>query len=522
MNSLKTLFVVAVLAGVAYAVYVTVNKGGALEDEGPAAQQQGFSGGPAVQMPGRPASMLPGQLPPGPTTSLGGAPGGFGPKVGNAPTGGYVAPSGGVAPPYAGATPYPSSAAPGEVSAPAADTQPPVYTQAAPAGPYGGLPSAEAGATASPGSLAGPNGSAPAPNSAEQGGASGAAQVPSPSAHRFVGNLSGSPEGSSSSDSPSARYAQQSSFGGGAQQESGANDTARADPPQFAGGYRGARYQGEAASPENSPLAPEASPAYAPPESNQVAEQSPGQGPTSAQQFGQLMRTVETHLEQGNLVAAHRKLSSMYDKPHLPVDQAQRVTELLDQLAGTVIYSRKHLLEEPYVVQQGESLEQIAEAYEVPWQLLARINGIEDPRHLEPGQQLKMVRGPFNAVVHLDRYELTLMVGGMYAGRFPIGIGTDRPNLEGSYVVCNKTVGPRYTGPHGTVIDAEDPNNPYGALWIGLGEQPGQYSSIGLHGTNDPGNLHRTTGRGSICLGQRDIDDLFGILTLGSKVLVRR
>ena len=38
----------------------------------------------------------------------------------------------------------------------------------------------------------------------------------------------------------------------------------------------------------------------------------------------------------------------MYYDPNLPAEQAKEITELLDQLAGTVIYSRQHYLEPAY------------------------------------------------------------------------------------------------------------------------------------------------------------------------------
>ncbi len=235
----------------------------------------------------------------------------------------------------------------------------------------------------------------------------------------------------------------------------------------------------------------------------------------SAEKFAAFMQAVRTKLNAGEFTEAHLTLSSIYDNPSVPPERAQEVTDLLDQLAGTVIYSRKHLLEQPYRVRPGDTLERIAEIYKVPWQLLARINGIRDPQRLEPGQELKVVRGPFSALIDLGKYELTLMVEGRYAGRFPIGVGSDHATLEGSYIVRDKILNPPYYSP--TLSFApDDPNNPLGRHWIDLGNQ------IGIHGTNDPQNLHRTGGRGSVCLGARDIEDLFGILAVGSQVIIRR
>jgi lipoprotein-anchoring transpeptidase ErfK/SrfK len=127
-----------------------------------------------------------------------------------------------------------------------------------------------------------------------------------------------------------------------------------------------------------------------------------------------------------------------------------------------------------------------------------------------------VVRGPFHAVVHLDNHELTLMLDDCYAGRFPIGLGKDHQPAEGTYLVKDKVKKPTYYGPNGVIIPASDPQNPLGERWIGLGNQ------IGLHGTNDPQNVGRDQTAGSICLSSRDIEDVFDILSVDSRVVVRR
>ena len=68
----------------------------------------------------------------------------------------------------------------------------------------------------------------------------------------------------------------------------------------------------------------------------------------------------------------------------------------------------------------------------------------------------------------------------------------------------------------GTRFAAGDPNNPLGRLLLDLGNQ------VGIHGTNDSRNVGHNTGRGAICLNDCDIDDLFGILSIGSQVVIQR
>jgi len=242
--------------------------------------------------------------------------------------------------------------------------------------------------------------------------------------------------------------------------------------------------------------------------------------------FVAFMKEVQKALDEGKLAEAHLALSKLYGNPELPADQAKQITDLLDQLAGTVVYSRRFHLEPAYVTQAGDTLDAIAKRYCVPWELLARINGLMPPdataaaffkdQPLPVGRELKVVRGPFDAVVHLGKHELTLMLQDRYAGRFPIAVGRDPPTLEGQYTVREKTPNPTYYGPDGVNISPNDPKNPLGKAWIGLTDR------VGIHGVCDPQAIGRDDNRGAIGVMDRDLQDLYGILSVGSRVTVVR
>ncbi len=232
--------------------------------------------------------------------------------------------------------------------------------------------------------------------------------------------------------------------------------------------------------------------------------------------FAALMDSATARLNKGELAEVHLLLSEWYGDPRLPPDQASQLSELLSQLAGTVIYSQQSFLERPYVVQSGDSLEKIGQAHNVPWQMLAKINNLRNPADMHPGRELKVVRGPFNAIVDLSRYELVLMLDGRYAGRFAIGVGRDCPPLGRQYVVRDK----RSTSP----ASASNPvqGEPSNGLWIDLG------GGVGIHGTKTPQDIGRNSGQGAIFLAERDLEDLYDILTVGSNgsngstVIIRR
>ena len=232
-------------------------------------------------------------------------------------------------------------------------------------------------------------------------------------------------------------------------------------------------------------------------------------------QFASTMSNVRHLLNQDRLADAHLELSRWHGDARLSEVEKREVQDLLDQLAGTVVYSNESLVEPPYEVQQGETLQQVADRYQIPWQLLAKINGIADPAQVQPGEKLKVVRGPFSAVVDLNQKNMTLWIESRYAGSFPINVGRDQVAPPGTFEVKDKVENPIYYGPD-QVIGADDPANPLGERWISLGQQ------LGIHGSNDPQGTARADERGCIRLSDRDIHDVYDILSVGSKVVIRR
>jgi lipoprotein-anchoring transpeptidase ErfK/SrfK len=130
------------------------------------------------------------------------------------------------------------------------------------------------------------------------------------------------------------------------------------------------------------------------------------------------------------------------------------------------------------------------------------------------GTQLKVVPGPMRADVNLTAGELTLFVGDLYAGRFPISLGNEPP-APAEYTVQNKAPDRTYIGPDGRMIPANDPTNPYGQCWIDLGP------TACIHGSPQSAAPSTQT-LGCISLSPQDARDVYAMLVPGSKVIVRK
>lgn len=228
--------------------------------------------------------------------------------------------------------------------------------------------------------------------------------------------------------------------------------------------------------------------------------------------------TVQSALDRGELSQALLLLSDWYGDPSLSPAETQEVDLLLSQLAGSVIYSTEHRLEPPYMVQAGEGLQEIAQKYEVPWQLLAKINGLTGPDGLQPGQQLKVVRGPFSALVDLSQRRLTLMLDRRYAGQFAIDVEPTTSVEEGHWSVNQKLISPGDASQIGSA-----PTTPTDQKSIMMTNTSGAANQIAIlrgAGGSAPGSAD-PAGR-VIRLKNHDVEDVYDILSLGSRVIIRR
>ena len=225
------------------------------------------------------------------------------------------------------------------------------------------------------------------------------------------------------------------------------------------------------------------------------------------------IQTADMQFTQDKRKDALATLSLFYNTPNISGEQRSEMLARLDPLAREVIYSKRHLLEQPHRISRNETLVDVARIYDVPWQLLANINGIKDPVTILPGTELKVVRGPFRAEINLTLKELTLFMGDYYAGRFPIGVGNDPVPTAGLYTIQDKQTNKTFYNRSGTPVAPNNPENPYGTYWMDLGNQ------LSIHGSPNP---TRPNENGCISLAEDIADDLYGILSQGSSVTIRR
>ena len=230
------------------------------------------------------------------------------------------------------------------------------------------------------------------------------------------------------------------------------------------------------------------------------------------------LAAIDADIAAGRVLAAHKELSRLYwDEPGLRAAIAGRI----DGTAKSIYFDPQPHYMPGYEVRPGDQLRLVARRYDVPWEYLGRVNRV-DPARVRAGETLKVVKGPFAAVVDLSDFTLTVHAHGYYVRRYPVGVGQDGTTPVGTFHVLLKEANPKYWGPDGVTMERDDPANPLGERWLALDDGQGRPTSYGVHGTIDPGSIGKAESRGCVRLRNEDVAEVYDLLGVGSEVVIQR
>jgi len=210
----------------------------------------------------------------------------------------------------------------------------------------------------------------------------------------------------------------------------------------------------------------------------------------------------------------------------LPPREAKLAESLINQVSDFWLFSRRFFPDDPhcrrYRVESGDLLVNIGKKFDVPYQILMRINSIKKASSLRAGQNIKVVQGPFHAVVNRERFMMYVYLGEILVRVYPVSTG--KPGREtpvGSWLVeaGKKQINPAWTDPDTSKqFYPDDKDNPLGERWIGLkgldGNAKGR-TGFGIHGTIEPEKIGTAASRGCVRLLNKDAEELYDMLTEG-------
>jgi L,D-transpeptidase catalytic domain len=153
--------------------------------------------------------------------------------------------------------------------------------------------------------------------------------------------------------------------------------------------------------------------------------------------------------------------------------------------------------------------------------LIARANGLANEQAIRPDDMLRIPTERASVLVDLSSRWAFYLLGGEVAAAWSVGIGKEEGSTPvGTYAITLKQSEPMLFQPGRPPIPYGDPENPLGSRWLEWG-QDGKGTHLGFHGTDDPTGIGGRVSKGCVRMRNEDVELLFEILPLGSKVTVQ-
>jgi lipoprotein-anchoring transpeptidase ErfK/SrfK len=244
----------------------------------------------------------------------------------------------------------------------------------------------------------------------------------------------------------------------------------------------------------------------------------------------------KAQLDAGNLLAGRTTLNDALIGGTFTNQDAQSAKDLIAQANEVLIFSPRRFPEDPfqsaYNVQPGDRPVRFAYKFDTTWEFISRVNGIKDARRLRQGQTLKIVKGPFHAIVSKSTFMVDLYLGSpgekgsLYVRSFPCGLGRQGSTPTGTWwlLPLGKLKTPLGGGPGAAPATApHDPTNPIGEFWMGLvgtdGDALGK-EGFGIHGTIDPDSIGKEMSHGCIRLVNENVEQVYEMLIDGKSTII--
>jgi len=244
----------------------------------------------------------------------------------------------------------------------------------------------------------------------------------------------------------------------------------------------------------------------------------------------------KAQLDAGNLIAGRTTLNEALTRGLFTNADAPTAKELMAQANDVLIFSPRRFPEDPYQtsynMQPGDRPVRFSGQFSSTWEFIARVNGIKDARRLRQGQTLKIIKGPFHAVVGKSTFVMDMYLGSpgekgsLYVRSFPVGLGRNGSTPTGTWMLQpqGKLKNPKWWGTGDEPMkEADDPTNPLGEFWMGLvgtdGEAIGK-EGFGIHGTIEPDSIGKEMSHGCVRLVHENVERVYEMLIDGKSTVI--
>lgn len=233
--------------------------------------------------------------------------------------------------------------------------------------------------------------------------------------------------------------------------------------------------------------------------------------------------------DQQDYVNARAQLAQALKGPSISAERKKMIQVQMSSIAKELTFSRHVMADdktvELYHVKSGDYPAGVAKKFNITAGLFMKINGIADPTRMRADKSYKVIKGPFDVVVHKKTFRLEVFLGDYYIKGYSIGLGRDNSTPTGVFLTGSKLPDPNWRAPADAsgrreLVRHGDPRNPLGNHWISLMRLPEEGgklsdSDYGIHGTNEPQTIGKQASHGCIRMRNEKVADVFDLLVTG-------
>ena len=273
----------------------------------------------------------------------------------------------------------------------------------------------------------------------------------------------------------------------------------------------------EAPAPAPAPAPAKAAPTAAAPQAPAAAPSAsaPAPAPTPGLDIGlQALDEARQLKGEGKLVEARDRGWQILDASSN--HEARTAAEaLLGELHIELVSTPRMMPEKvEYTVQPGDSLDGLAKKFGTTVDLIRKGNRITGSV-IRAGDRMRIFNGKFRIVVDKSDNTLVLLMNDKFFKRYAVGTGEYGRTPTGDFTIRERIPQPTWWRPDGKAVPFGDTNNVLGTHWLSL-DIPG----YGIHGTWEPETIGKQASAGCIRLLNSEIEELFGLVPVGTPVTI--
>ncbi|MBN2143737.1 MAG: L,D-transpeptidase family protein [Candidatus Aureabacteria bacterium] len=225
------------------------------------------------------------------------------------------------------------------------------------------------------------------------------------------------------------------------------------------------------------------------------------------------------------------KLSELYYQQHqiekaravlmtlLKAETGPELVETIKKKLGEVnlarIFSRQITSNSiDYIVCPGDSLATIAAKYNTTVDFLRMTNNLKTDV-LRPNNHLKVITSIFSIMISKSKNTLTLLENEEFFKEYLVGTGKDNVTPIGEFEITEKQINPTWYRPDSSPIPFGSKENVLGTRWMSI-----NYPGYGIHGTWEDDSIGKQSSAGCIRLLNSDVEELFTIVPVHTKIKI--